>query len=50
MLLNLIPVQADLCHVIVLDYTGSGQSDMLDCAKFAYTFDRFTELVDGLLD
>jgi pimeloyl-ACP methyl ester carboxylesterase len=36
--------------VIAPDYPGYGQSDMPDHAKFAYTFDRFGELVDGLLD
>ena len=36
--------------MIAPDYPGYGQSDMPDRAKFAYTFDRFAELVDGLLD
>ena len=27
---------------------GYGQSDMPDRSKFAYTFDRFAKLVDGL--
>jgi pimeloyl-ACP methyl ester carboxylesterase len=47
---NLIPALADLYHVIAPDYPGYGQSDMPDHTKFAYTFDRFGELVDGLLD
>ena len=47
---NLIPALADRYHVIAPDYPGFGQSDMPDRAKFAYTFDRFAELVDGLLD
>ena len=47
---NLIPALADLYHVIAPDYPGYGQSDMPDHAKFAYTFDRFAALVDGLLD
>ncbi|QOZ10319.1 alpha/beta fold hydrolase [Bradyrhizobium sp. CCBAU 51765] len=47
---NLIPELADRYHVIAPDYPGYGQSDMPDRAKFAYTFDRFGELVDGLLD
>jgi pimeloyl-ACP methyl ester carboxylesterase len=47
---NLIPALADRYHVIAPDYPGYGQSDMPDRAKFAYTFDRFAELVDGLLD
>jgi pimeloyl-ACP methyl ester carboxylesterase len=47
---NLIPALADRYHVIAPDYPGYGQSDMPDRARFAYTFDRFGELVDGLLD
>jgi pimeloyl-ACP methyl ester carboxylesterase len=47
---NLIPALADRYHVIAPDYPGYGQSDMPDRAKFAYTFDRFGLLVDGLLD
>ena len=47
---NLIPALADRYHVIAPDYPGYGQSDMPDRATFAYTFDRFAELVDGLLD
>ncbi len=47
---NLIPELADRYHVIAPDYPGYGQSDMPDRAQFAYTFDRFGELVDGLLD
>jgi len=47
---NLIPALADRYHVIAPDYPGFGQSDMPDRAGFSYTFDRFAELVDGLLD
>jgi pimeloyl-ACP methyl ester carboxylesterase len=47
---NLIPALADRYHVIAPDYPGYGQSDMPDRAKFAYTFDRFAELIDSLLD
>jgi pimeloyl-ACP methyl ester carboxylesterase len=36
--------------VIAPDYPGYGQSDAPDRSTFAYTFDRFGELVDGLLD
>ena len=36
--------------MIAPDYPGYGQSDMPDRTKFAYTFDHFAELVDGLLD
>jgi pimeloyl-ACP methyl ester carboxylesterase len=47
---NLIPALADRYRVIAPDYPGYGQSDMPDRATFAYTFDRFAELIDGLLD
>jgi pimeloyl-ACP methyl ester carboxylesterase len=46
---NLIPALADRYRVIAPDYPGYGQSDMPDRATFTYTFDRFAELVDGLL-
>ncbi len=46
---NLIPALADRYHVIAPDYPGFGQSAMPDRSTFAYTFDRFAELVDGLL-
>ncbi len=46
---NLIPELADRFHVIAPDYPGYGQSDMPDHSTFAYTFDRYGELVDGLL-
>src|SRR4030088_3404783 len=47
---NLIPALADRYRVIAPDYPGYGQSAMSDRATFAYTFDRFGALVDGLLD
>src|SRR6201988_4281495 len=47
---NLIPALADRYHVIAPDYPGYGQSDMPDRARFGYTFDRFGELVEELLD
>jgi pimeloyl-ACP methyl ester carboxylesterase len=47
---NLIPALADRYRMIAPDYPGYGQSDMPDRAKFPYTFDRFAELVDELLD
>lgn len=46
---NLIPILADGYRVIAPDYPGYGQSDMPDRATFAYTFDRFADLVGGLL-
>ena len=47
---NLIPALADRYRVIAPDYPGFGQSDMPDRSQFTYSFDRFAELVDGLLD
>jgi len=47
---NLIPALADCYHVVAPDHPGYGQSDMPDHTTFTYTFDRFAELVDGLLD
>jgi pimeloyl-ACP methyl ester carboxylesterase len=47
---NLIPYLADRYHVIAPDYPGYGESDAPDHRSFAYTFDRFGELVGGLLD
>ena len=47
---NLIPALADRYHVIAPDYPGFGQSGMPDRSRFGYTFDRFAELVDGLLE
>ncbi len=46
---NLIPHLADRYHVIAPDYPGYGQSDCPDRKHFAYTFDHFAELVEGLL-
>ena len=46
---NLVPELADRYHVIAPDYPGYGQSDMPDSSTFAYTFDHYGELVDGLL-
>src|SRR5262245_32345766 len=47
---NLIPALADRYHVIAPDYPGFGQSDMPARTKFAYSFDRFAEIVDRLLE
>ena len=41
---NLIPALADRFHVIAPDYPGFGNSDMPDPTKFAYTFDKTSEL------
>ena len=47
---NLIPALADRYRVLAPDYPGFGQSEMPDRTTFAYTFDRFAEIVDTLLD
>jgi pimeloyl-ACP methyl ester carboxylesterase len=46
---NLLPALADKFHVIAPDYPGFGNTDMPDPAEFAYTFDRLSEIVEGLL-
>jgi len=46
---NLIPALADKFHVIAPDYPGFGNSSMPDPATFPYTFDRLSEVVEGLL-
>jgi pimeloyl-ACP methyl ester carboxylesterase len=46
---NLIPLLADRYHVIAPDYPGFGESDAPDHKKFAYKFQHFTDIVDGLL-
>jgi len=45
---ELIPRLADRYHVIAPDYPGYGYSQMPDRASFAYTFDNYASLVDGL--
>jgi len=46
---NLIPTLSDRYRVIAPDYPGFGQSDAPDHAKFAYTFGRYADLMDGLM-
>jgi len=46
---NLIPELAKDYHVIAHDYPGFGHSGNPDHKKFAYTFDKFAELMDKLL-
>jgi pimeloyl-ACP methyl ester carboxylesterase len=46
---NLIPLLADRYRVIAPDYPGFGQSAMPDRKDFTYTFARYTELIDALL-
>jgi pimeloyl-ACP methyl ester carboxylesterase len=47
---NLIPLLADRYRVIAPDYPGFGQSAMPDRKTFAFSFARYAELVDALLD
>jgi pimeloyl-ACP methyl ester carboxylesterase len=46
---NLIPALAGRFHVIAPDYPGFGNSSMPDPREFAYTFDRLSEITEGLL-
>ena len=46
---NLIPALADRFHVVAPDYPGFGNSDAPDPARFPYTFDRFSEVVEAWL-
>lgn len=46
---NLIPLLADRYHLIAPDYPGFGYSDAPSPARFAYTFDHLTTVIDGLL-
>src|SRR5215470_6073369 len=46
---NLMPALADRFHVIAPDYPGFGNSDMPDPTKFAYTFDRTSEIIESFL-
>jgi len=47
---NLIPTLSDRYRVIAPDYPGFGESDAPDHTTFAYTFARYADLVDGLMD
>ena len=46
---NLIPALADTFHIIAMDYPGFGNSDMPDPAKYPYTFDKTSEIVETFL-
>ena len=46
---NLIPALANRFHVISPDYPGFGNTEIPDPKTFAYTFDRLSEIVEGLL-
>ena len=45
---NLIPALAERFHVLSPDYPGFGNTDMPE--GFEYTFDRLSEIVEGLLE
>jgi pimeloyl-ACP methyl ester carboxylesterase len=47
---GLIPALADRYHVIAPDHLGFGFSDAPAAAGFDYTFERLTDLTQGLLD
>lgn len=46
---ELIPLLSTRYHVIAPDYLGSGYSDRPDPDRYAYTFDKLTDHVEGLL-
>ncbi len=46
---NLIPSLADRFHVIAPDYPGFGDSEMPDPAKYTYSFDKISELLESFL-
>lgn len=46
---NLIPLLADKYHVIAPDYPGFGRSAAPDHKRFGYSFARYADLMDGLL-
>jgi pimeloyl-ACP methyl ester carboxylesterase len=46
---NLLPALATRFHVVAPDYPGFGNSDLPDPKKFAYTFDRISQLVEAFL-
>jgi pimeloyl-ACP methyl ester carboxylesterase len=46
---DLMPALADRFHLLSPDYPGFGNSDMPDPREFPYTFDRLSEVVEGLL-
>jgi pimeloyl-ACP methyl ester carboxylesterase len=46
---NLMPALAERFHVIAPDYPGFGNSAMPDPARFGYTFDRISAVVETFL-
>ncbi|HEY1188448.1 MAG TPA: alpha/beta hydrolase [Gemmata sp.] len=47
---NLIPLLADKYRVVAPDYPGFGHSSMPAHDKFAYTFDKLAEVVEGFTE
>jgi pimeloyl-ACP methyl ester carboxylesterase len=47
---SLMPALADQFHVIAPDYPGFGNSDMPDPARFSYTFERTSEIIESFLE
>lgn len=46
---DLVPALADRFHVIAPDYPGFGNSEIPDPAKFSYTFDKLSEIIETFL-
>jgi len=46
---NLMPALEERFHIVAPDYPGFGNSDMPDPAKFAYTFDKTSEIIEAFL-
>jgi len=46
---NLIPALSGSFHILAMDYPGFGNSDMPDPAKYPYTFDKASEVVENFL-
>jgi pimeloyl-ACP methyl ester carboxylesterase len=47
---NLIDALADEYHLIAPDHVGFGRSAMPAVTEFEYSFDKLTEITEGLLD
>ncbi|MBJ6759144.1 alpha/beta fold hydrolase [Myxococcaceae bacterium JPH2] len=47
---NLIPALADRYHVVAPDYPGFGQSAAPERGTFAYTFDRYADIVGKMTE
>jgi pimeloyl-ACP methyl ester carboxylesterase len=47
---DLIPVLADRYHLVAPDLPGFGFSDAPDRARFAYTFERLTDVIERFTD